>query len=94
MFRYLNSLLRNKYYFDQFYENVIVFKIFYSKIVKPFDWIDKYFIDRMYDFIGKTGINIGEGVRQLQTGQMQIYGVGISAGMILVIALLLLFKNG
>ena len=94
MFRYLNSLLQNKYYFDQFYENVIVFKIFYSKIVKPFDWIDKYFIDRIYDFIGKTGINIGEGVRQLQTGQMQIYGVGISAGMILVIALLLLFKNG
>ena len=33
MFRALNSLLRNKYYFDQFYENVLVFKILYSPLI-------------------------------------------------------------
>ena len=93
-FRYLHSIFQHKYYFDEFYENIIVFKLFYLKLVNYLDWLDKYFVDRIYDLIGKTAINIGEGVRQLQTGQTQVYGVGISAGMILVIALLLLFKNG
>ena len=64
------------------------------KLVNYLDCLDKYFVDRIYDLIGKTAINIGEGVRQLQTGHTLVYGVGISAGMILVIALLLLFKNG
>ena len=93
-FRYLHSIFQHKYYFDEFYENIVVFKLFYLKLVNYLDWLDKYFVDRIYDLIGKTAINIGEGVRQLQTGQTQVYGVGISAGMILVIALLLLFKNG
>jgi NADH-quinone oxidoreductase subunit L len=82
----------SKYYFDELYEDVIVKQIFYSKLAAGLDLLDKSFIDGIVRTIDRFGRNIGRLIAQLQTGQLQSYGVVTSFGVLLMFGIYLIFR--
>ena len=54
------------------------------------DWLDRRVVDGFVDLIGWVGRNGGRALAQLQTGQVQVYGVGVSMGVIVLLMLYLL----
>ena len=75
----------DKYHFDQVYEDWITRKGFYSVLAGGTDWIDKNIVDKIGDGIGFLGRNFGRLVATLETGQVQAYGIGISAGVLFIL---------
>lgn len=80
-----NRVLDQRYYMDYLYETLIVRRALFRGIFMASDWVDRKVVDGAVDFIGWTGRNTGKFVGQLQTGQVQVYGVGVSAGAIILL---------
>ena len=87
----IHTLLSRKYYFDEFYEDLLVGKLFYSGVARLLDWADKNIVDRVANMIGWLGANVGGALRQFQTGQLQQYGAAISIGILVIIGMYLWF---
>jgi len=81
------TLLLNKYYFDEAYERFITGKIYYRGIAQIFDWIDRNIVDRIVNIVGWLGANFGSLIRELQTGQTQMYATVTSVGIIIIAAI-------
>ena len=84
-------LLSRKYYLDEAYEDQFVVRYLYGRVARSLDWIDRAVIDRTANTIGWLGANVGGALRQVQTGQLQGYGVAISVGVLLILGLYLFF---
>jgi len=83
------TLLLNKYYFDEAYERFITGKIYYRGIAQISDWIDRNIVDRIVNIVGWLGANFGSLIRELQTGQTQMYATVTSVGIIIIAAIYL-----
>ncbi len=88
-FRPIHTLLYRKYFMDELYEDIIVKRIFYNYIAYPLDWVDKSVVDKIANFCGWLGANAGTAIRQIQTGQLQAYGMGISVGILIILGIFL-----
>ena len=88
-FRPIHTLLYRKYFMDELYEDVIVRGVFYKGIAYALDWFDKSVVDKIANFCGWLGANTGAAIRQVQTGQLQAYGMGISVGILIIFAIFL-----
>ena len=64
---------------------LIVRRALFRGVFMASDWFDRKVVDGAVDFVGWTGRNAGKFVAQLQTGQVQVYGVGVSAGVIILL---------
>ena len=73
---------------DHLYETLIVRRVLYRGVFLFADWADRRVVDGFVDMVGWVGRNGGRALAQLQTGQVQTYGVGVSAG---IVALLIAF---
>jgi NADH-quinone oxidoreductase subunit L len=79
----LHTLLERKYYLDDLYEGVIVQRLLMGGIVPSLAWIDTNIVDGVANGVG-TGMRMGSnGLRLLQTGQVQAYGVLAFAGLVI-----------
>ena len=67
-------------YFDEFYEGFLVKKVGYRGVFAISDWLDRHIVDGTADVFSWFGRNSGRALAQLQTGQLQVYGIGISLG--------------
>ena len=85
-------LLSRKYYFDEAYEGYLTVRFVYRWLAWALDWADKALIDGMVRLIDRIGRNVGRAMAQLQTGQLQGYGVAISAGIIVLLGVYLFFR--
>ncbi len=83
--RILNRVLDQRYYMDYLYETLVVRRALFRGVFLASDWVDRKVIDGTADFVGWTGRNAGKWVAHLQTGQVQAYGVGVSAGVVLLL---------
>jgi len=86
--RVVQRVLEQRYYMDYLYETLIVRRMLFQGVFLASDWVDRKIVDGVVDFISLVGRSSGRVVAQLQNGQVQAYGVGVSAG---VIALLWAF---
>ena len=75
----------HKYYFDNLYEDVVTRGLFYRGLALATDWIDRNIVDMAGTVIAWFGRNLGRAVAKLETGQVQAYGAGISAGLVLIV---------
>jgi len=82
------SLLRGKYFIDEFYDRVIVRPLFITGQVLYL--IDQLVVHATIMSVGWAPRLIGKTVQPTQTGRLQGYGLGMVAG-VAAIALLLLF---
>ena len=88
----LHVLFSRKYYFDDLYENVVTSRIFYRGIAQSLDWTDRSVVDGAVRFIDQVGRNAGRGIAQVQTGQVQGYGMAVSIGVLAILGAYLLLK--
>jgi NADH-quinone oxidoreductase subunit L len=83
-----HTMLSRKYWFDELYERVFMFKILIDGVFRLFEWFDTHVVDGIVNSIAGGTVVTGSAIRRLQTGQLQAYGIAIFIG-ILVIALCL-----
>jgi NADH-quinone oxidoreductase subunit L len=84
---FIVGVLERKYYIDEIYENQLVRRGLYSGLAQGLDWIDRTIIDGFVDATGWIGRNVGGLLRQVQTGQLQAYGVVTSAGILVILGI-------
>ena len=92
VFRPLYVLFSRKYYFDELYEEVITVRLFYRGAALALDWADRSIVDGAVRLVDQFGRNVGRGIAQTQTGQVQGYGMAISVGVLAILGAYLLFK--
>ncbi len=78
----LNRVLDQRYYMDYFYETLVVRRALFKGVFLASDWIDRKVVDGTVDLVGWAGRNTGKFVGQLQSGQVQAYGIAVSVGVI------------
>jgi NADH-quinone oxidoreductase subunit L len=83
VFRPVHVLLENKYYLDELYEDVLLNRIFYGYVTGALSWFDTYVVDGIANGIARATQVSSDGLRRLQTGQVQVYGVIAFAGLAL-----------
>jgi NADH-quinone oxidoreductase subunit L len=83
-FRPIEKILANKYYVDELYTIIIVNPI---KSISSFcaNFIDKFIIDGAVNGLGSQVKRIGNGLRSIQTGDIQSYALMMLMGLLLVI---------
>ncbi len=72
----------NKWWFDDL--NHLLFMVIGGKIAAACWWFDREIIDGTVNAIGTTTIDAGRGLRQIQTGRVQNYALGIAIGLIVM----------
>ena len=85
-----HALLSRKYYFDEAYERFLTAKLLYGGLARSMDWADKSVVDGTVRVVDRFGRNVGRAVGQVQTGQLQGYGLVISIGVLAMLAVYLL----
>jgi len=90
-FRPIHTLFFRKYYFDELYEDILVRRFFYGGVAQLLDWMDRNWVDRVNVGIARWTGRIGSGMKQAQTGQAQVYGLGIAGGVIIALAAFLIW---
>ena len=83
----LHRFLAGRLYMDHLYETLIVRRVLYRGLFFATDWADRRLVDGTVDLVGWVGRNGGRAVAQLQTGQVQVYGVGVFMGVIVMLML-------
>jgi len=90
--RRLYEVVVRKYYFDDLYEDVLTRNLFYSKLAFSLDWLDTNLVDGIVRTADRAGRNVGRAMAQLQNGQLQGYGTIISAGVLVIFGIYLVFR--
>ncbi|MBH52563.1 MAG: NADH-quinone oxidoreductase subunit L [Chloroflexi bacterium] len=80
----LYKIIRRKYYMDDFFENFITKRVFTDMIFNFIDWFDRTIVDGFVDRVGWFGRNIGKLFVKIQSGQVQVYGMFIIFGIIII----------
>jgi NADH-quinone oxidoreductase subunit L len=83
-FKPIEKILANKYYVDELYAIIIVNPV---KSVSNFcaSFIDKFIIDGAVNGLGSQVKRIGNGLRSIQTGDIQSYALMMLMGLLLVV---------
>jgi NADH-quinone oxidoreductase subunit L len=89
-FLYRASL--NKWWFDDLYH--FLFMVIGGKIADAIWWFDREVVDGTVNAIGAETIAAGRGLRQVQTGRVQNYALGIAIGLIVMAGSYLLLARG
>jgi NADH:ubiquinone oxidoreductase subunit 5 (subunit L)/multisubunit Na+/H+ antiporter MnhA subunit len=79
-FLYRASL--NKWWFDELYH--LLFIVIGGRIAAAIWWLDREVVDGTVNAIGRSTLQSGRGLRQVQTGRVQNYALGIALGLIVM----------
>jgi NADH-quinone oxidoreductase subunit L len=85
MFKPLYTLFSRKYWFDEFYEDIIVRKALLKGLFFCFQVFDNDIVDGSVNGVANGVIDMGKTVRQAQTGQLQLYGLVMGIGILIII---------
>jgi NADH-quinone oxidoreductase subunit L len=86
MFKSLYTLFLHKYWLDELYENVIVRLALIKGLFAGFQAVDSYGVDGAVNGFAKGAMAGGRAVRKAHSGQLQLYGLFIGIGVIVIIA--------
>lgn len=89
-FHRLYTLLRNKYYLDESYNVLVVHPLKRASEIVLWRWIDVGIIDRAVNGTARMITWISGGLRRAQTGVAQSYILVFVAGIIVILALLVM----
>ena len=90
----LHTLLARRYFMDDLYEGVAVNRVFYRTVAGITDWVDRNIVDGIVGLLGFISRNIGSLLARAQNGQAQAYPLVAVAGVVIIIAVYLLFGMG
>ncbi|HZK43535.1 MAG TPA: NADH-quinone oxidoreductase subunit L [Syntrophomonadaceae bacterium] len=87
-FNGIYTLLYNKYYIDEIYAWLI--KVFVDGTARVFFWIDIYIVNGFINGLATLADNTGRLLRYTEDGQTQTYAVYMLAGLIIIMAAVLI----
>jgi NADH-quinone oxidoreductase subunit L len=85
MFKPLYTLFYRKYWFDEFYENIVVRLALLKGLFAGFEQFDTKVVDGAVNGVANGAISGGRAIRHTQTGQLQLYGLFIGIGILAII---------
>jgi NADH-quinone oxidoreductase subunit L len=91
-FKSIYTLLYRKYFMDELYENIIVRKVLIGGLFAGLQQVDTYGVDGAVNGVANGAVATGRAVRRVQTGQLQLYGLVIGIGILVII--LVVFLTG
>lgn len=91
MFKPFYTLFIRKYWLDELYENIIVRTILFKGIFKAFDVFDSQYVDGTVNGLAKGTSAASKTVRQIQTGQLQVYAMTIAIGIVAILVCIYIF---
>ena len=89
IFRPFYILFSRKYWLDELYERVIVFRLLINAVFYVCHLFDVYVIDGIVNGIAGGTILAGGGARKAQTGQLQWYGLAFCLGVLAIFVIVL-----
>ena len=78
-------LFENKYFMDKIYEDLFVKTIFQKGWNRLLQMNDRYVIDGLVNGGGRLTRELSSRARVIQTGQLQSYGLGFVAGVVILV---------
>jgi NADH-quinone oxidoreductase subunit L len=91
LFGPIYTLVYRKYYFDELYEDVIVRGVLYRGLSGALATFDRVVIDAAVDGVAWLARGAGGVLRQIETGQVQAYGLVSFMGVLVITALFIIF---
>ena len=89
--RFLYRASLNKWWFDEL--NHLLFIVIGGRAAAALWWFDVRVIDGTVNGIGRFFVDVGGGLRQVQTGRVQNYALGIAVGLLLMAGAYLLIAS-
>jgi len=80
----LYNVVRDKYYFDELYENIIVKIGLMKGLFTGFKLFDEKGVDGAVNGTAEVVVRGGKAIRQAQTGQLQLYALFIGIGLVII----------
>jgi NADH-quinone oxidoreductase subunit L len=84
LFGPLYGIVRDKYYFDELYENIIVKIGLVKGLFTGFKLFDEKGVDGVVNGTADIVVRGGKAIRQAQTGQLQLYALFIGIGLTII----------
>ncbi len=81
----LTALFENKWYLDRLYEDFLVKYVLQRGWNRLLELNDKYVVDGVVNGIGRVASEASGRLRVIQMGQVQGYGLGFAAGVIILV---------
>ncbi|MGB2799665.1 MAG: proton-conducting transporter membrane subunit, partial [Dehalococcoidia bacterium] len=88
----LYTMLSRKYWFDELYERLFLMRFLIDGVFAVLHWFDDHIIDGAVNGIASLTVVVGTGVRRLETGQLQAYGLAIFVGILVIAACIFIFS--
>jgi NADH-quinone oxidoreductase subunit L len=87
----LYTLVYHKYFFDEFYENLIIRVLLMKGLFTGFQLFDSRGVDGAVNGTADVIMGGGRAIRRAQTGQLQLYGLFIGIGVAIIILCVYIF---
>ena len=91
MFKPFYTLFLRKYYLDELYENIIVKNTLIGGLFKVFEKTDTNGVDGIVNGVAGSAMTGSNTIRNVQTGQLQLYGMFIGIGIVVIILAVYIF---
>jgi NADH-quinone oxidoreductase subunit L len=91
MFQPLYKLFLNKYWLDELYEKVLVGKVLLKGFFAGLQGFDSYGVDGAVNGVASGAMATGRAIRKAHSGQLQLYGLFIGIGIIVIVACVYFF---
>ncbi|MCJ7425657.1 MAG: NADH-quinone oxidoreductase subunit L [Dehalococcoidales bacterium] len=91
MFQPLYNLFLHKYWLDELYEKVFVGRVLLKGFFAGLQGFDVYGVDGAVNGIASGAMATGRAIRKAHSGQLQLYGLFIGIGIIVIVACVYFF---
>jgi NADH-quinone oxidoreductase subunit L len=91
MFKPFYQLFVHKYWLDELYEKIFVGKVLLKGFFAVLQFFDVYVVDGAVNGIASGAMATGRALRKAHSGQLQLYGLFIGIGIVVIIACFYIF---
>jgi len=91
IFQPFYKLFSRKYWLDELYETVFVKNFLYRGLFAAFQFIDSRIIDGLVNALAGGTTAAGRVLRRVNTGQLQLYGLLMAIGVVVIAVCLYVF---
>jgi NADH-quinone oxidoreductase subunit L len=91
MFQPFYKLFLNKYWLDELYEGVFVRGVLLKGFFAVLQFFDVYIVDGAVNGLASGAMATGRALRRAHSGQLQLYGLFIGIGIVVIVACVFIF---
>jgi NADH-quinone oxidoreductase subunit L len=85
-FKPVYKVFYRKYWMDELYEKAVVENGLYKGVFRAWAWFDSEVVDGVVNGVADFTTETGARIRKLESGQLQVYGLAIILGVLVILA--------